>query len=352
MRTPACLILILLNGLLSAADADGTLVLATQLTPPFVTVDGDGRPHGLSIDLWESLVADPRFGGMPRYRWVVTDLADCVEGVADHRYDAAVAALTTRAERSAQVDFTHPFHVSGLAIAVKTQEGTSLRALTRGMLSPAFLAALSALLILLAVPGTLVWLAERRRNPQFPGDPIPGIGAGLWWSAVTMSTVGYGDKAPVSAIGRFVAIAWMFASLVLISSVTASLTSSMTTTAQDATVIGPKDLPKRKVATVTHATAEGWLTRQGGTPVTFATLDEALIALEKSEVEAVVHDALILEHRSARRRGLTVVPGVFQRQDYAILLPIGSPLRMPLNRAIHHHLDENLIIPLVERYLH
>jgi voltage-gated potassium channel Kch len=64
---------------------------------------------------------------------------------------------------------------------------------------------------LLTVTGALIWLAERRHNEeQFRRDPAAGIGNGIWWSAVTMTTVGYGDKAPVTLAGRVIALVWMF----------------------------------------------------------------------------------------------------------------------------------------------
>ena len=34
-------------------------------------------------------------------------------------------------------------------------------------------------------------------------DAIETVADGLWWSAVTMTTVGYGDKVPRSRIGKF-----------------------------------------------------------------------------------------------------------------------------------------------------
>jgi Ion channel len=74
-----------------------------------------------------------------------------------------------------------------------------------------------------------------------------GIGSALWWSAVTMTTVGYGDLAPRSPAGRLVAIAWMFVSLLLVSWFTASMASILTAERLDAgtgglVVRGPDDL--------------------------------------------------------------------------------------------------------------
>ena len=74
------------------------------------------------------------------------------------------------------------------------------------------------------VVGVVMWLGERRRNQaQFGGTAAHGIGAGLWWSAVTMTTVGYGDKAPVTILGRLLGLVWMFAAIIIISSFTAAI---------------------------------------------------------------------------------------------------------------------------------
>jgi hypothetical protein len=77
------------------------------------------------------------------------------------------------------------------------------------------------------LPARPVWLAERRRNPQFPARPAAGVGAGLWWAGVTTTGVGYGDKVPITLRGRLLAGVWMLVSLVLSVLVTASLTATL-----------------------------------------------------------------------------------------------------------------------------
>lgn len=54
---------------------------------------------------------------------------------------------------------------------------------------------------------------------------IDTFGEALWWALVTMTTVGYGDFAPVTIMGRCVAAGLMMGGIALIGTVTATLAS-------------------------------------------------------------------------------------------------------------------------------
>lgn len=58
-----------------------------------------------------------------------------------------------------------------------------------------------------------------------PGANITDFSEALWWSIVTITTVGYGDFYPVTGLGRFIAALLMIAGIALIGSVTATLAS-------------------------------------------------------------------------------------------------------------------------------
>ena len=55
------------------------------------------------------------------------------------------------------------------------------------------------------------------------------IGDSLWWTIVTMTTVGYGDIAPVSTEGRVLAIFIMLFGIILVAIVTGTISSIFTT---------------------------------------------------------------------------------------------------------------------------
>ncbi|KOS54353.1 potassium channel family protein [Rhodococcus rhodochrous] len=75
---------------------------------------------------------------------------------------------------------------------------------------------------LLLIVSSLAMLDAERTAPNATITTYPDA---LWWSAVTVTTVGYGDFAPVTATGRLIAAALMIAGIALLGVVTATLAS-------------------------------------------------------------------------------------------------------------------------------
>eukprot|EP00794_Sanderia_malayensis_P019203 gene19203-21127_t len=85
-------------------------------------------------------------------------------------------------------------------------------------------------LILTLIAGVIIWMLESFCNPdEFPSCFVSGILEGSWWAYISMTTVGYGDKAPKSQIGRLFSVIWILTGVVLVALFTASITSAMTT---------------------------------------------------------------------------------------------------------------------------
>lgn len=310
-----------------------TLVVGTKAAPPFAVKGEDGRWRGISIELWRSIARDLGY----RFKLRELELDEMLQGVADGSLDAAVAAVTITAGREQRLDFSQPFHVAGLGIAVPAQMQGGWLGVTKQFFSPEFLRIIFGIGGLLVVVGTLVWYFERRRNTeQFGGDTVEGLGASIWWSAVTMTTVGYGDKAPRTLGGRLVALIWMFGGVVLISIFTAAMTSSLTVGQLQGPVQGPEDLAAVRVAAIENSTSAAYLDSRNLSFASYASPADALAALDRGELDAVVYDAPILRYAiNAGFRGrLRVLPGTFKQQYYGIAFRGGSPLREPVNRAL------------------
>ncbi|MFB9391005.1 potassium channel family protein [Streptomyces coeruleoprunus] len=56
-----------------------------------------------------------------------------------------------------------------------------------------------------------------------PGGNIKTLGDAVWWSFTTMTTVGYGDHAPTTGLGRLLAVGLMLSGIALLGVVTANI---------------------------------------------------------------------------------------------------------------------------------
>lgn len=334
----------------SAFAEERVLVVGTKQAPPFVIKDEQGQFSGISIELWK--MAAERLG--IQYRIEERELDELINGLRRGELDLSVAALTATPGREAVIDFSHPFYTTGYGIAVPSR-GNSVWLAVKRFFSWEFFTALAALTGILLLAGFLLWLAERRRNPDmFGGSRREGIGSSFWWAAVTMTTVGYGDKAPITFAGRVVALVWMFASIIIISSFTAAIATSLTVSHLETKISNLEDLREVRVATVPNSSSAAFLDELDISYVADSgTLEDNLRALVDGQVDAVVYDAPILQYsvKTKFRNDVSVLEKTFERQDYALALPSGSTLREPLNREILEILGSEPWQKLLQRYL-
>jgi voltage-gated potassium channel len=75
--------------------------------------------------------------------------------------------------------------------------------------------------------------AEVGFESHAPGASIHSYGDALWWAMVTITTVGYGDKVPVTAAGRGVAVVFMVTGVALFGLLTATLSSYFAESGKD-----------------------------------------------------------------------------------------------------------------------
>jgi ABC-type amino acid transport substrate-binding protein len=326
------------------------LIVGIKETPPFSMKGADGHWQGISVKLWESIAEELGLS----YEYQELPLQGILDGLSDKSLDVGFSALTITAEREKLFDFTHPFYTTGLGIAAKKGGNEGLFAFVKRFLSLNFLQAVFSLAVLIGAFGLLVWMLEKDKNrEQFGGTAAKGIGAAFWWSAVTMTTVGYGDKAPKTLGGRIVATIWMFMAVIVISSFTAAITSSLTISNLQSLVKGPEDLPRVRVGTIASSTSSRYLDERRISCQQFTSANEGLRAMAAGDIDALVYDAPTLRYlvKNEYDGELTVLKNIFQTQQYGIGVSSGSPLREQINRVLLKKLDEQQWHDLLFFYL-
>ncbi len=291
MKTRNLLIIIFFLGLnLVKAQTESsdlkkdTLIVGYNINAPFI-FKKNGKLNGITYKLWKNITKnDNTF-----YKLEYHPLDSLLLGLSTGSIDIGLSPLTMTSSRNKKIDFSVPYYVSHSTGVVKT--------LTNKQRFDAFLDSISIvrllrvigfLLILLAVFGFLVWIFERKKNDEF-GKGINGFWNGLWWSAVTMTTVGYGDKTPKTVGGRIIGLIWMFAAIILISSITAGITSSLTI---EKLGLNDTDLSSFKeilIGTVKNSATENRLIDNYNLK-SYHTFEELLLGLRNDEVQAISHD--------------------------------------------------------------
>lgn len=316
------------------------IVVATRDVPPFAMLLDDGQWAGISIDLMREIKTDleTECGHEIRLRFESFPLDPMLDAVATGQVDLAVAAITINHERERRMDFTHSFYSSGLGIAVgSTKRRSGWSGVADAVVSPTFVRILAGLFSAMLICAAAIYFFERKHEGgDFDRRFTHGIGAGIWWAAVTLTTVGYGDKVPKTLPGRLIGLIWMFSGLFIVASFTAAVTSVLTVNQLRSRIAGPADLSRVRIATVGGSTSDDYLRARHLRFQSFDNVDLALDSLRQGGCDAVVYDAPILRHLVFNyvEGDLFVLPITFQRQNYAFALQSDSPLREPINRSL------------------
>ncbi|MGB3181642.1 MAG: transporter substrate-binding domain-containing protein [Cyclobacteriaceae bacterium] len=355
LKRSVLLFLFLLPGYLMAQDStnvsayDGReLVIGTKVVAPFILYE-ENEWRGLSIDLWHDIARDLNF----TYRMEEHDLPTLINKVHNGELDAAIAAISITDAREQKVDFTFPYFQAGLGIAVHNKKQSMIDTFM-AFFNWEFFSVIGALLLVLLVFGLLVWIFERKANKeQFGGSPVRGIAQGLWWSAVTMTTVGYGDKAPVTIGGRIIALVWMFMALIIISSFTAAIASSLTVNRMEEVVAGPEDLDNVRVGSVASTSSAEYLDGRDIGYKKYESVQAALEALQEDNIDAVVYDAPVIKYllKEMEDERLQILPYQFNKTYYGIALPQNSPLREMINIEMLKDMQKRQWTETLDRYL-
>jgi len=300
---------------LVVSSANQEVKVGFQVKPPFV-IKENNQYSGVCIDLWKK-VAD---SFDINYTLKEYELDELLQSVENGDVNIAISPLTVTASRIQKFGFTQPYYITNLAFATKVEKTNDILAFLSDLFSINFLKAFIPLFMIILVFGVIVWLLENKRNTEQFRKGVNGIGDGIWWSATTMSTVGYGDKAPTTLWGRILGMIWMFTAVIVISGLTASVSSSLTVHNLKSEVSSFDDLRKIHVGCVKGTGTAGFLDQYKIRYTNFNDVEDGIKAVNDGTIEAFVYDDAILNYfvkLSKYNEVIKVIPSSYYKEYFS-----------------------------------
>lgn len=307
------------------------LLIGVTPTPPFVVQESDDFT-GLSISSWalvnEKLNRDYEFKVYP-------NLNSLLSAVEAGEVDFSINPITVTDQRMERMDFSQPYFISHTAIARKS--GSKIWKYMENILSWNFISAILILVGVIFIFGFLVWVFERKANKEEFGEGPRGIFQGFWWSAVTMTTVGYGDKSPRTFGGRLIGLVWMFMAIIMISSLTAGIASSLTVQNMQDEIHSIEDLRRFEVATVESSSSLELLDQYNVKSQKVLNAEEGVDLLLNKQATLFVYDQPILNYlieQNELQDDLEVLQKTLKKDYFSYSFPKGSSLVKELNPVL------------------
>ncbi len=324
----------------SPSEAIRRLKVAVYDRPPYSFKDQDGAWSGLSIDLWEKIAGQLGVA----YDYVEVPLPEIYQKLHDGICDLTpVSAISS--ERTKDVEFTQPYLFShGAVVTLHKSFLETMKSLCSYVWNKEVLLILLLMNLGMVAFSFLLVLIERKyQQGHFGGPSAEGFGSALWFSAVTMTTVGYGDKTPLSAAGRIITFFWMLVGVLLIALFTGTVASSITTAQIQSGLVRFDDISRFRVGCMEGSRMDLLLANRGIPAIRYPNPEAGLAGFVSKKINAYAGDSVSLEylitHDFPGKFRMSIIP------DSAMMFAFATRPNLPELAHINHNLLQITLAP-------
>jgi polar amino acid transport system substrate-binding protein len=319
----------------------GKLRVAVSERPPYSFRDEDAKWTGLGISLWEKIAG--RLG--LSFEYVEVPFAEIPGKLASGECDLT-PNLPLSGDRSDLIRYTEPYLLShGVLLTRRECVMREMLNLTKQLINRQMLLIIALMLAGMLLFSLILLVVERRRlNGHFSGSGLKNFGSALWFSASTMTTVGYGDTSPLSPLSRVVTFLWMLFGVLVIAIFTGSVSSSLTMADITSGIIHLNEFNRFDVGVIKGSRMEELMESRGIPSSKYDSLEAGLDALRsRKSISAFAGDDLTIGYAISRRHAgefhMSLVPTA------EVLLAFASRPGLPSLEAINANLMQITLSP-------
>lgn len=320
---------------------DRAIRIGTTTLPPYSWSSTGTKPSGPAV--WLATEVARELNLEPEWK-VYDDLDGVYDALRRGEIDLAATGLPIIAPGDEPFSYSQPWDSSGFSIALHLHPQSRVASTLKHIISSELVIWFGILLGCMVAFGMAVSLIERRRNAEHFGGRS-GLWDGVWWSIVTMATVGYGDKVPRTVPGRIIAGIWMLTALVLVTIIAGVLSATLTTSRIAGYMAIERDLRSVRVGIVSHRAEIDMARNLGISPEVYDSPQAAIDALLAHEIDAFLHPTTTLHAlvRASDDQSLSVLQQELARGFVAF--GISSKMPAPLLRQINNQIVRTISTP-------
>lgn len=329
-----------------AINAQSQLRIGIYNSPPFITSDS---PDGASVDLWLYAMRDT-FVKCEFVYYNDIPTGELLEKMESDNLDVVLGSTTITSSRLDKYNFSQPYWTSNLSIA-KKKSNQVLKGVFATLVSGQFLILLLSLLVVVNFFGLLFWWREHKTNEDFRDAPLPGIFDGFYFAFVALTTVGLGDKKPITSSGKIIMIFWMLTSYIITAVFIGGMSATIFANIEKYNVNSIEDLRSTKVGTIVNTTGADFLDDNNVKYIGYASVEKALEDIENGNLETFVYDTPVLKyliHENDYR--IVLSDNTFDEQYYGIVFKEDSKLIKYINQKIFESKSDGTYDKIISSY--
>ena len=300
---------------------------------PFAWEKEDGTFEGVSVALWEEVAREHSL----RYKLLPAgpNIGKALERLKHQDFDVLVGPISVTGERYKDFEFSRPYFLNHLSVAVPVEKGSSRWAMLGQTLWEPIAHFFPIFLVVITLVSLGFFLFDRKVQHRKVSS-WRGFMDSMW--EVVIILIQGELLADTRHVGkRFLVILWLVLSIGLLSIFIGTITSSLTLfdeKMERSYRVLRSDLESERVVVVRGSVGAKEAVRAMALPVPVDSREEALDLLRKQKVFGIVDDFMLLKSMHAKHKFIRVTRLNLKNDEVAFVFRKGTHLSSMVNTTL------------------
>ena len=320
---------------------------------PFSWQTSDGKYRGAAVDLFRHIAKDLDW----EYEFTLTgpSFNKAVDAVHDGKFDILIGPVSVSYARYQKVDFSRPFFLNNLGVAVKQPDESNTFMMLARELGKKLGYLLPILFGAFLLVSFIFYFMDNKKHSLKPQEFFPRFGHAMWESVMILIQGSLLEDSS-RTLKRVIILIWLVPSIVLFSIVVGTIASTITVLEQNksnALYLKKDVLSGKKLAAIEGSITIAEGEKAGAIMIPVKSRLESLRLVDRGTAFGATGDFLTLQEAIKKNPDLQLKMSTInlRNDELAYVFQKGSPLLRPFNKELLNLQDNDLSEAICRRTL-